>query len=97
MPTQQETAIAIRSAANVNQAAIDSVVTQAQTHLAAVDDWAPASTRSQMRDALNRTIQGLRSVRSLLATNSRLADVILDGGGGPDVPPAPITWSTGAW
>lgn len=100
MPTPTETLQAVRDAADVNVAALDSVKAEAGVFALEVETWPNAPSKGYMRDQLHR-LQACydRAKDCALSTSDMATRVIalLGADPGPGPGPGPIHWSTGDW
>lgn len=100
MPTPTETLQAVRSAADVNAEALESVQAQVAVQLLEVEGWPASPSKGYMRDQLRRLKACYHRSRECAVTTSEIATrvlALLGSDPGPGPAPPPNTWSTGDW
>lgn len=95
-----DAALQIRSAANTNCAALNSVDAQITAHKTEVESWPNTPAKGRMLDALDRLRAATRQLKTRMAETVRMSNMVLEmfnQVGDPDPPQPPIVWSTGSW
>jgi hypothetical protein len=98
MPTPSQTLHAIRGAANVNAAALETVGSQIPAWRAEVEAWLATPNKGLIRDQLGRVqaayLEAERQAERLALMATQAIDT-LGTGGDPDELPPSVPWSTG--